>query len=302
MRRTAFQHMLPSSSHFNRPQDRFFASLHSFSTVATTSKRTVRHLSTPTMTWSYVKAISQHRPHSTSYIRCARSIWHLHDETINIWTHLIPFAVFCAVSIRISFRRRRRWTDEARANSLYFPAATCLFLCSTLYHTFANHNDAAFWQCLDHCSITAFICASSCSFTLLAYSSKRTAPRLFLAVLTVTALGLLLWTLYGFIAWNWSGAGHLSHALYGAFAAVPALSRPPSLQWRTTRARKRLLQKFQALIWISAAGACLYTTRLIDMMMGAKADWGQVGHFAMHTAVVIGACIYGCELLSSAPP
>jgi hypothetical protein len=43
---------------------------------------------------SWLSAFQQRRPHSASYMECARSIWHLHDETINIWTHLVACAVF----------------------------------------------------------------------------------------------------------------------------------------------------------------------------------------------------------------
>jgi adiponectin receptor len=257
------------------------------------------------MAWSSLKAIHQHRPHSTSYIACVKSIWQLHNETINIWTHLIASVVFCTVSVCISSRRQRKRTDEACVNSLYFQAAACIFVCSTFCHTFENHKDAAFWRCLDHCSITAFIWASSYSFTRLTYSSERPAPRLYTAILTSVALGLVLRNLYSFTAWNQlRGANHVSHAVYGAFAALPAFLRPFSFHWRTSRAHKRLLEKFQALIVISTMGAGLYTTRLLDTMIGASGDWGQVGqvgHHAMHITTVIGACIYGRELLRDCP-
>jgi adiponectin receptor len=247
---------------------------------------------------SWLSAFQQRRPHSASYVDCARSIVHLHDETINIWTHLVAFAVFCAVTIRVSTSHTKRQTDGIRANSFYLPAATLVFLCSTLYHTFANHDNATFWQCLDHCSITAFIWASSRSFTLLAYDHKRAAARLYAIALTVAALGLVLWNLYDTTAWNnRTRVGHVSHAGYGAFAALPALSRPSSLRWRATRGRQRLLRRFRALVLISVMGGALYTTGLIERMVDTRAGWRHADHHAMHMAVVIGACVYGREVL-----
>jgi predicted membrane channel-forming protein YqfA (hemolysin III family) len=144
------------------------------------------------MTWSYPRVLRQRRPPSTSYLECLKSIWDLHDETISIWTYLIAFAVFFAVGVSVSTRRRRKRTDETCANNLYFPAAAPIFLCSTLYHKFAKHDNATFWWCLDHCSITAFIWASSRSFTLLAYGSKRNTPQLYTAILTSGAVSLVL--------------------------------------------------------------------------------------------------------------
>jgi adiponectin receptor len=248
------------------------------------------------MTWSFSRALRQRRPPSNSYMGCLRSIWDLHDETVNIWTHLIAFSVFFAVCVSVSTRRRKKRTDETCANKLYFPAATLVFLCSTLYHSFSNHDNATFWRCLDHCSITAFIWASSRSFTLLAYGSKRDAPQLYTAILTAAAFSLVLWNLYEVAAWNGpTHIGHVSHAVYGVFAATPAFNRPSSLKWRTARARKSLLGSFQALVWISTLGAVLHTTRLIEWMTGER--WGNIGHHAMHMAVVVGACVYGREVL-----
>ncbi|KAH7061020.1 hemolysin-III related-domain-containing protein [Paraphoma chrysanthemicola] len=247
-------------------------------------------------TWSYPAAIRQRRPHSASYIGCAKSIWHLHDETVNIWTHLIAFAIFCTAYFRVYIRHRRKWTDGVCAQSLYLPAASCFFLCSTLYHTFANHDNATYWQCLDHCGITAFMWASSRSFTILAYGHQRTAARQYVVVLTATALLLVFWSLYNIATWN-SQIRIAYHAGYGAFAALPAFSHPSSLHWRTTRGRQKLLGNFRALVLISAMGGILYAMKCIERMIDAKADWGDVDHHAMHMAVVIGACIYGCELL-----
>jgi adiponectin receptor len=250
------------------------------------------------ITWSFPGALRQHRPPSTSYMGCVRSIWDLHDETVNIWTHLIAFAVFFAVCVSVSTRRCKRRTDETCANNLYFPAATLMFLCSTLYHTFANHDNATFWRCLDHCSITAFIWASSRSFTLLAYGNKRNTAQRYTTILTAAAISLVLWDLYDFTVWNGpTRTGHVSHAVYGTFAAIPAFNRPSSLKWRAARARKRLLGSFQTLIWISTLGAVLYTTRLIEWMTGER--WGKLGHHTMHMALVVGACVYGREVLCS---
>jgi adiponectin receptor len=247
---------------------------------------------------SWLSAFQQRRPHSASYMECARSIWHLHDETINIWTHLVACAVFSAVTIRAAIPHTKRRAGKTCANSFYLPAATLVFLCSTLYHTFANHEKAMVWRSLNHCSITAFIWASSRSLTRLAFDHKRAAARLYSVALTAAALGLMFWNLFGTAAWNGhTQVGHISHVGYGAFAALPALSRPPNLRWRATRGRQRVLRRFRALVLISGIGGVLYSTRLMERMTDARAGWRHIDHHAMHMAVVIGACIYGREVL-----
>jgi adiponectin receptor len=247
---------------------------------------------------SCLSAFQQRRPASSSYFESACSLWHLHDETINIWTHLLACAAFCAVTIRVSTSYTKRPTGGTCINSFYLLAATAFFLCSTLYHTFANHDNAGFWQCLDHCSITAFIWASSRSFAHLAYDYNRAAVRLYGVALSMAALGLVFWNLYDITAWNHgTRVGHASHVGYGAFAALPALGRTSSLHWRATRARQRLFRRFRALVVISAMGGALYSARFIERMADARIGWCQADHNAMHMAVVIGACIYGREVL-----
>jgi predicted membrane channel-forming protein YqfA (hemolysin III family) len=119
-----------------------------------------------------VDAIQRHRPQSTSYLECIKSIWYLHDETINIWTHLIAALVFLAISVRLWNGRKGKRVHQSCALHFYLPAATTFFLSSTLYHIFQNHIYVTLWHTLDHCSITLFMWASSRS-NVTSSSSKR---------------------------------------------------------------------------------------------------------------------------------
>jgi hypothetical protein len=120
--------------------------------------------------------------------------------------------------------------------------------------------------------------------------------------LTAGGLGLIVHTLFADAAEsNQTMRSIVTHTVYGSFAAMPALAGPTGLHWWATRVRKRLREKFQALILISATGGALYATRVVETMASARADWGDVGHQAMHIAVVIGACLFGQELLHDDP-
>jgi adiponectin receptor len=254
------------------------------------------------MAWSYPTPLLQHRPHCASYLECVKSIGQLHDEAVNIWTHLVAAAVFGTVAVGVLNGRGEKHTNRARAASLYFPAATLCFLCSTLCHIFANHATAPFWRRLDHCSITAFIWASSLSFSILACTYTQTAPRLHATILTAAGLGLVVQTLVADAAEdNQAMRSIVMHTVYGSFAAVPALARPARLHWWATKPGERLLEKFQALILISATGSALYATRLVETRISARAAWGDIGHQTMHIAVVIGASVFGQELLHDDP-
>lgn len=248
--------------------------------------------------WRFVRAMQRQRPQSTSYIECVKSVWHVHDETVNIWTHLIATLVFFAVFMGLWDGNRRRRVIQSRALFLYLPAATLFFLCSTIYHVFQNHIDHTIWHTFYHCSITLFVWASSRSFSILAFDRKRAVWRMHGAISTGMALLSILLTLCAEFVWKhpvW--ALYIIHTLNGSLAAIPAFNRPSGLHWRSTRARKKLLGSFQALILFSVVGSIAYTTRLVDSMLDARTHATSTSHYAMHMAVVIGACVYGQEII-----
>ena len=243
-------------------------------------------------------AIQRQRPLSTSHFSCVKSIWHLHDETINIWTHLIAALAFLVVLIRVWENKKRHRFEQDRALQIFLPAAILFFLSSSLRHVFQNHVDYIIWHSLEHCSITIFIWASSRSFCILAYDHKQTAWRIHVAVSTGTAMVSIVLTLYrAFVRGHPTWTLYVVHTLYGSLAAIPALNRPSGLHWKSWRARKRLLSSFQAFILINAAGGIAYTIRVIGRMTESSADGLSASHYAMHMMVVIGACVYGCEVI-----
>jgi predicted membrane channel-forming protein YqfA (hemolysin III family) len=164
-------------------------------------------------------------------------------------------------------------SNQSCALHLYLPAATTFFLSSTLYHIFQNHVYVTLWHTLDHCRITLFMWASSRSFSVLAFNHRHAVWKVHRAVSTAMALLSFLLTVCGNYARKhplW--ALPIVHALYGSIAAIPALNRPSRLDWRSSKARRRLLESFQTLVLISTVGCIAYTTRLVDWMIDAKTN------------------------------
>jgi adiponectin receptor len=263
--------------------------------------RSLNELSTNTMYnvfGSAVDASRHHRPQSTSYLECIKSVWYLHDETINIWTYLVATLVFLAVSVRLWDGKEGKRSNQSRALHLFLPAATLFFLSSTLYHVFQNHVYDTIWHTLDHCSIVLLTWASSRSFSILAFSHRQAIWRAHRAVSTAMALLSFLLTVSGDYAWKHpTWAPFIIHALHGSIAAIPALNRPSRLHWRSSKARRRLLESFQTFVMFSTFGCIAYTTRLVDWMMDANTHASSLSHCVMHMAVVVGTCVYGREIV-----
>ena len=89
---------------------------------------------------------SRYRPICDSYLSCLRSCFYVHNETGNIYSHLLatlwmvalPFFFFPLAKERYSKANADDWT----VFGLFFLGGAICFGLSTIYHTFSNHSHA----------------------------------------------------------------------------------------------------------------------------------------------------------------
>lgn len=88
-----------------------------------------------------------HRPPLESFRLCFKSIFRIHTETGNIWTHLLGFVAFVCVTLYLFLRPvsltnpfPRDITEKIVFGSFLGGAIFCLAF-STLYHTMDCHSD-----------------------------------------------------------------------------------------------------------------------------------------------------------------
>jgi len=87
---------------------------------------------------------SNYRQASNSYKRSFASILHVHNETVNIWTHLVPGLLSIPSGIALYHTLKPRYDRATAADVLalscfFLGAATCLSISAT-YHTISNHS------------------------------------------------------------------------------------------------------------------------------------------------------------------
>lgn len=85
--------------------------------------------------------LSSHRPPMPSVKQCFASIFRLHTETVNIWTHLVGTLVFVVLAIYFLSRPSDEVHIEKKLifGAFFLGAIICL-LCSTLFHTLYCHS------------------------------------------------------------------------------------------------------------------------------------------------------------------
>ncbi|SAL95231.1 hypothetical protein [Absidia glauca] len=114
---------------------------------------------------------SYRRP-TGSYKECAKTLFYLHNEYVNIWTHLLGFLLFLGLGIHFlwshSSSDNLTWVDRIYVGAFIVSALTCLG-CSCLFHCFSCHSEhiATIWNRCDYVGIVT-LAVGSC-FPLIYY-------------------------------------------------------------------------------------------------------------------------------------
>ena len=99
-----------------------------------------------------------------SAMQCLSSLFRIHNETMNIWTHLLGAFVYFAI-IFLSFHfvpPEASFADRVILSIFLISATQCLF-CSSAYHTFCAHKHFKTYekfQIMDYCGISCLVCGS----------------------------------------------------------------------------------------------------------------------------------------------
>ncbi|KAJ9604594.1 hypothetical protein H2200_010708 [Cladophialophora chaetospira] len=107
-----------------------------------------------------------YRKASYSYSRSLQSILHWHNESVNIWTHLLPatlclpFAIFLYNALKPRYEQASQ-ADVIAMGCFFCGSAFCLGM-SAFFHTLSNHSPsvAGLWNQLDYAGISMLIAGS----------------------------------------------------------------------------------------------------------------------------------------------
>ena len=109
---------------------------------------------------------SGYRPASHSYKKSAQSLGYLHNETVNIYSHLIGAVLAITSGIVLYSVLKPRYETATREDvvvfSCFFLGATACLGMSATYHTISNHSQAvaSFGNKLDYLGIVFLIWGS----------------------------------------------------------------------------------------------------------------------------------------------
>lgn len=110
---------------------------------------------------------TSYRRITPSYTHALRSLFYLHNESVNIWSHLIGCAIFAASSVYIYNVARPRYLEHANSTDVavfacFFGGAMLCLGMSATYHGLVDHSEqvAKWGNKLDYTGIVALIVGS----------------------------------------------------------------------------------------------------------------------------------------------
>lgn len=141
------------------------------------------------------------RPESNSYSECIRSMCYVHNETGNIYSHLLAAVWMALLGSWWAFYARDHYPaagpDDAAVFFLFFLGGTVCFLLSTTYHVFNSHSHATHNSCLKLDYLGIFTVISGCFPAGLWYTFPCASREVRFTWITVSTLRQILcglWT------------------------------------------------------------------------------------------------------------
>lgn len=146
--------------------------------------------------------LSGYRAQSNSYRKSLASLAYLHNESANIYTHLIGALLALTTAVTLYKALRPRFPHATHEDILVFTtffasAFACLGMSAT-FHTILNHSPgvAKFGQRLDHIGIVILIWGSFIPSIYYGFSAEPALVRLYWAMITTIGAGTLLAVLH----------------------------------------------------------------------------------------------------------
>ena len=228
------------------------------------------------------------RPRLT-FLGCLRSLFKLHNETLNIWTHIFG-------SLYMAILTKRRWESSATAHTglrrvpplLVGTAGSILFAASATAHCFCCHGRHTCKCCfaVDKSMIAYFLlgCAASSSIVFFRRPTQRLTRNLFItAAFCSSTFGAL--QISGLLGQETS---KLFKVLVLASQAVTGLI-PPILELTTTQrvdVQQLIVQRASLASGLALVGSSLYTTFYPEKAYPGVFDLFLNSHTLMHIFVV----------------
>nr|QVK45751.1 G protein-coupled receptor [Proales similis] len=236
-----------------------------------------------------------HRPPLPSIKECFLSIFRIHTETGNIWTHFIGAFAFIVIAVYFFTRPDMEIKiQEKIVFGTFFMGAIICLLCSALFHTFYCYSPTVckVFNKIDYCGISVLTMGSFVPWLYYAFyceSVPKIAYLILIGVLGTSCIVVSLWDKFSEPRFRAVRAGmFIALGLSGIIPAIHYIATFGSVKAFNVGALGWLI--LMAVLYI--IGACLYAARIPERLFPGRFDIWFQSHQIFHIFVVAAAYVH----------
>ncbi|EOA88720.1 uncharacterized protein SETTUDRAFT_159912 [Exserohilum turcica Et28A] len=236
--------------------------------------------------------LSSYRVVSRSYKRSLESIWCIHNETANIYSHIIGSVIFFALPVPVYYYLEPRYANASTADmvvfsTFFFGVAIC-FALSAAFHIFNNHSESVhiFGNQLDYLGIVILMWGSTIPCVYYGFYCTPNLQQTYYTLVSVLALGCVYATLHpAFRRPRYRPYRAAMYAGLGLSFVIPIIHGIKRFGWETQMWRMSL--DWMALMTtFNLTGGALYAMRIPEKWYPYRFDVWGASHQVMHCLVV----------------
>ncbi|KAJ5414978.1 hemolysin-III channel protein Izh2 [Penicillium cosmopolitanum] len=249
--------------------------------------------------------LDAYRPVSHSTRACFASLFSLHNETINIYSHLIPGILSLVAEGVMYHYLHTRYPKAAIGDYLVFAffllTATICLVTSATYHTLTNHskNVSKLWLRLDFVGIIIFILGEFVSWIGMIFYCESTVKWAYWAMMITLGFATILilmhpkfqdprWRTFRIFIFVGIGLAGLAPLVHGIIVfGFSKMVKQSGMLYYFTKGFLLLL------------GTLFYTKRIPEALNPGKFDIFGASHQIFHILVVFASIVQSVGLLSA---
>jgi len=170
-----------------------------------------------------------YRPPLPSFYECFKSIFRVHTETGNIWSHMLGCVVFLAIAIYFVTRPDHEvQLQEKLVFSIFFVGVVACLALSSVFHTLCCHSERVgkLVLKLDYVGITLLIICSFIPWIFYGFYCRSEPKITYTATIIILGIGCIIVS-----SWEKFSEPDLRHVRAGMFLALAMSGVIPSIHY-----------------------------------------------------------------------
>ena len=237
--------------------------------------------------------LSGYRQATGSLKRCYESLGYVHNETVNVYSHVIGAAIFLTAPIYTYRGLYLRYPLASQADilvfSTFFYGVSICFILSATYHIISNHSPKVqkFGNQLDYLGIVILMWGSTIPSIYYGFHCDPRLRKIYWANVSVLATLCIVATLHP--KFRYPSIRPYRAAMYAGLglSAVVFVVHGILLHGWTVQNRRMSLDWMGLMALFNLTGAVIYAARVPEKLRPLKYDIYGSSHQVLHVAVVL---------------